>query len=188
VTTVPVAPGATIGTFISKSCWFALTRSPLRYPRRSLDRHVSRCPRTAPHDRPRIPGNSFRHETEGRNAFTCMRASSSTRSTAETTLRRSLRRLARRPPVRRRRDGHEPTTRRGLVEPSQGAISQGSADLSAGLYGHCPLFTHPAAGWAFTVGAANDVAIVAAGGSKVAVAPMLISVGSTFMAGTVGDA
>jgi hypothetical protein len=115
----------------------------------------------------------------------------STRSTAETTLRRSLRRLARRPPLRRRRDGHEPSTghlRRGLVEPPQRAISKDSADPSAGLYGHCPLFTHPAAGWAFTVGAANDVAIVTAGGSKVAVAPMLISVGSTFMAGTVGDA
>ena len=39
-----------------------------------------------------------------------------------------------------------------------------------------------------TVGAANDVAIVTAGGAKVAVAPMLISVGSTFIAGTVGDA
>jgi hypothetical protein len=50
------------------------------------------------------------------------------------------------------------------------------------------LFTHPGAGDALRVGAANDVAIVTAGGSKVAVAPMLMSVGSIFMAGTVGDA
>ena len=50
------------------------------------------------------------------------------------------------------------------------------------------MFTQPGAGCALTVGAANDVAIVTAGGAKVAVAPMLILVGSTFIAGTVGDA
>jgi hypothetical protein len=49
------------------------------------------------------------------------------------------------------------------------------------------LFTHPAAAVAFKVGEATDVARVAAGGAAVAVAPMLMAVGSTFIVGTVGD-
>jgi hypothetical protein len=49
------------------------------------------------------------------------------------------------------------------------------------------LFTHPAAGLAFKVGDAKDVASVAAGGAAVAVAPMFIAVGSTDIVGTTGD-
>jgi hypothetical protein len=49
------------------------------------------------------------------------------------------------------------------------------------------LFTHPAAALAFKVGEAMDVARVAAGGAAVAVGPILIAVGLTFIAGTVGD-
>jgi hypothetical protein len=49
------------------------------------------------------------------------------------------------------------------------------------------LFTHPAAGVAFKVGEATDVARVAAGGAAVAVAPIFMAVGSTDIAGTVGD-
>jgi hypothetical protein len=50
------------------------------------------------------------------------------------------------------------------------------------------LFTHPAAGLAFKVGEATDVARVAAGGAAVAVPPIFMAVGSTDIAGTVGDA
>src|SRR5262245_44550046 len=57
----------------------------------------------------------------------------------------------------------------------------------AGGYGHWPLFTHPAAGLAFRVGEANDVAIVAAALAAVTVAPVLRSVGSNAMLGTVGE-
>jgi hypothetical protein len=46
------------------------------------------------------------------------------------------------------------------------------------------LFTQPAAAVAFKVGDANAVASVVAGAAAVAVAPMLIAVGSIFMAGT----
>jgi hypothetical protein len=56
-----------------------------------------------------------------------------------------------------------------------------------GSHGHCPLFTHPAAAVAFKVGEATDVARVAAGGAAVAVAPIFMAVGSTDIAGTVGD-
>jgi len=49
------------------------------------------------------------------------------------------------------------------------------------------LFTHPAAAVAFKVGEATDVARVAAGGPAVAVAPIFMAVGSTDIAGTVGD-
>jgi hypothetical protein len=49
------------------------------------------------------------------------------------------------------------------------------------------LFTHPAAALAFKVGEATEVARVAAGGATVAVAPMVMAVGSTFIVGTVGD-
>jgi hypothetical protein len=49
------------------------------------------------------------------------------------------------------------------------------------------LFTHPAAGGAFKVGEANDVASVSAGGAAVAVAPIFITVGSTDMVGTTGE-
>jgi hypothetical protein len=108
---------------------------------------------------PRIPGIRFSHETQRRNAFT-----------------------AGAPRQHRGPSPDEPSER------GRGIVPRGSALGSAGPYGHWPLFTHPAAGCALTVGAANDVAIVTAGGSKVAVAPMLMSVGSTFMAGTVGDA
>jgi hypothetical protein len=55
------------------------------------------------------------------------------------------------------------------------------------FHGHCPLFTHPGAGLAFNFGDATDVARVAAGRAAVAVAPMFIAVGSTDIAGTVGD-
>ena len=55
------------------------------------------------------------------------------------------------------------------------------------VYGHCPLFTQPAAAVAFKVGEATDVAIVDAGGAAVAVAPMDMAVGSNFIAGTTGD-
>jgi hypothetical protein len=50
------------------------------------------------------------------------------------------------------------------------------------------LFTHPAAALAFNVGEATDVARVAAGRAAVAVPPMVMAVGLTFIAGTVGDA
>jgi hypothetical protein len=49
------------------------------------------------------------------------------------------------------------------------------------------LFTHPAAGLAFKEGEATDVARVAAGAAAVAVATMFMAVGSTDIAGTVGD-
>jgi hypothetical protein len=49
------------------------------------------------------------------------------------------------------------------------------------------LFTHPAAGGAFNVGEAKDVASVAAGGAAVAVAPIFMAVGSTDIVGTTGD-
>jgi hypothetical protein len=49
------------------------------------------------------------------------------------------------------------------------------------------LFTHPAAAVAFKVGEATDVARVAAGGAAVAVTPIFMAVGSTDIAGTVGD-
>jgi hypothetical protein len=51
---------------------------PCDIPRRSLDRHVSRCSRTARHDRPRIPGNRFPHEPSG--ATHLPHAGSSTRT------------------------------------------------------------------------------------------------------------
>ena len=50
------------------------------------------------------------------------------------------------------------------------------------------MFTHPAAALAFKVGEATDVARVAAGGAAVAVPPIFMAVGSTDIAGTVGDA
>jgi hypothetical protein len=50
------------------------------------------------------------------------------------------------------------------------------------------LFTHPAAGLAFKVGEATEVARVAAGAAAVAVPPIFMAVGSTDIAGTVGDA
>jgi hypothetical protein len=50
------------------------------------------------------------------------------------------------------------------------------------------LFTHPGAAVALRVGAANDVATVAAGGDAVTVAPIFRFVGSIDIAGTVGDA
>jgi hypothetical protein len=49
------------------------------------------------------------------------------------------------------------------------------------------LFTHPAAGLAFNVGEAIDVARVVAGGAAVAVAPMVMAVGSTDIVGTTGE-
>jgi hypothetical protein len=49
------------------------------------------------------------------------------------------------------------------------------------------LFTHPAAAVAFKVGDATDTAIVVAGAAAVTVAPMLMFVGLTDIAGTVGD-
>jgi hypothetical protein len=49
------------------------------------------------------------------------------------------------------------------------------------------LFTHPAAALAFKVGEATDVARVIAGGAAVAVAPMLMAVGSIAIVGIVGD-
>jgi hypothetical protein len=49
------------------------------------------------------------------------------------------------------------------------------------------LFTHPAAAVAFKVGEATDVARVIAGGTAVAVAPIFMAVGSTDIAGTVGE-
>jgi hypothetical protein len=49
------------------------------------------------------------------------------------------------------------------------------------------LFTHPAAALAFKVGDAKAVVRVVAGAAAVAVPPMLIAVGSTDIAGTVGD-
>jgi hypothetical protein len=49
------------------------------------------------------------------------------------------------------------------------------------------LFTHPGAGEAFTDGVASALASVAFGGSAVAVAPKVIAVGFTDMAGTAGD-
>jgi hypothetical protein len=49
------------------------------------------------------------------------------------------------------------------------------------------LFTHPAAGLAFKVGEATEVARVAAGAAAVAVPPIFMAVGSTDIAGTVGD-
>jgi hypothetical protein len=49
------------------------------------------------------------------------------------------------------------------------------------------LFTHPAAALAFKVGEATDVARVAAGGAAIAVPPIFMAVGSTDIAGTVGD-
>ena len=49
------------------------------------------------------------------------------------------------------------------------------------------MFTQPAAAGALRVGEAKDVAIVDAGGAAVAVAPMLMAIGSNFIAGTVGD-
>ncbi|HVQ89297.1 MAG TPA: hypothetical protein VMT88_14060 [Actinomycetes bacterium] len=49
------------------------------------------------------------------------------------------------------------------------------------------MFTHPAAALAFNVGEATDVARVAAGRAAVAVPPMVMAVGLTFIAGTVGD-
>jgi hypothetical protein len=55
------------------------------------------------------------------------------------------------------------------------------------IYGHCPLFTQTGAAVAFTEGAATDVARVVAGASAVAVAPMLMAVGSNFIVGTTGD-
>ena len=58
---------------------------------------------------------------------------------------------------------------------------------SAGIHGHCPLFTHPAAALAFKVGEATEVASVAAGGAAVAVAPIVIAVGSTDIVGTTGE-
>ena len=54
-------------------------------------------------------------------------------------------------------------------------------------HGHCPLFTHPGAGLAFKVGEAMAVARVVAGGAAVAVAPMVMAVGSTDIVGTAGD-
>ena len=138
------------------SCWFAVTWSPLRYPTLvPLDRHVSWRSRTA--IGPRIPGIRFSHETERRNAFNAGKE----RLVAQ-----------HRRPCSDERAG---SRRRN--------VPRGSALGSARPYGHWPLFTQPGAGCALTVGAANDVAIVTAGGSKVAVAPMLMSVGSTFMAG-----
>jgi hypothetical protein len=59
--------------------------------------------------------------------------------------------------------------------------------LGRKFHGHCPLFTHPAAGLAFKVGEATDVARVAAGGAAVAVPPIFMAVGSTDIAGTVGE-
>ena len=50
------------------------------------------------------------------------------------------------------------------------------------------MLTHPGAGLALKVGAATDVARVAAGGAAVAVPPIFMAVGSTDIAGTVGDA
>ena len=121
----------------------------------------SRVVALARRDRPANPRYRFSHGTQWCNTFTAGEG----------------RLVATAPPA------HHQTSRR-----SDGRISPGSALGSAGPYGHWPLFTQPAAGVALTVGAANDVATVTAGGSKVAVAPMLMSVGSTFMAGTVGDA
>ena len=59
--------------------------------------------------------------------------------------------------------------------------------LSWQSHGHCPLFTHPAAALAFKVGEATDVARVIAGGTAVAVAPIFMAVGSTDIAGPVGE-
>ena len=50
------------------------------------------------------------------------------------------------------------------------------------------MLTHPGAGLAFKVGAAKDVARVTAGAAAVAVPPIFMAVGSTDIAGTVGDA
>ena len=66
-----------------------------------------------------------------------------------------------------------------------GAVS--SARYEKSDQGHCPLFTHPGAGVAFKVGEASDVAMVMAGAAAVAVAPMLMAVGSNFIVGTTGD-
>jgi len=49
------------------------------------------------------------------------------------------------------------------------------------------LFTHSAAGGAFKVGEANDVASVSAGAIAVAVAPIFIAVGSIDIVGTTGE-
>ena len=130
--------------------------------RQSIDPVNPRCAVAATAIAPRIPGIRFSHETQRRNAFTAEQGTTCRDNTAA------------RAQTGRRNDA--------------GISPGGSALGSAGPYGHWPLFTQPGAGCALTVGAANDVAIVTAGGSKVAVAPMLMSVGSTFMAGTVGDA
>jgi hypothetical protein len=63
----------------------------------------------------------------------------------------------------------------------------GAAASVSGIHGHCPLFTHPAAGLAFNVGEATDVARVPAGGAAVTVAPIFIAVGSTDIVGTTGE-
>jgi hypothetical protein len=75
------------------------------------------------------------------------------------------------------------------VSPRRGLSGSGQRQASANAYGHCPLFTHPAAAVALKVGDADaaDPAIVVAGGAAVTVEPMLIAVGSTDIAGMVGD-
>jgi hypothetical protein len=62
-----------------------------------------------------------------------------------------------------------------------------AATSARGGHGHCPLFTHSAAGGDFTVGEANDVASVSAGAMAVAVAPIFIAVGSSDIVGTTGE-